>query len=103
MKYLLYCDLDTVDCSESTLENIISQNSNAYLRISDNLWALDVWKEAFAHTYQSVPMYYIEILLDDFLNDNSVCFIQEINRSLHAEHVFPSAAYEFLFDETEDD
>lgn len=100
MKYLFYCDLNTISCSETELENIISENSNAYLRISDNLWALDVYKDAFAQDFQSVPVYYLRVLLFDFLNDDSVCFIQELDSSAWSDYVFPPTASEFLFEDS---
>lgn len=100
MKYLLYCDLNTMHCPKSTLEKLISENSNSYLCVSEELWALDIWEQSFCWEFQDVPEYYIRSLLNKYLDENSKCFILEINRS-HADYNLPGEAIQFLFGKQE--
>ena len=98
MKYLLFCDMNTVQCSPATLEKVISENSNAYLRITDNLWVFDATKISYAFEFQSVPDYYINVLLDNYLVENSICFVFEANDSNSCCN-FPNNVCDFLTDD----
>ena len=98
MKYLLFCDMNTVHCSPDTLEKVISENSRTYLRITDNLWAFDAAKSSYAFEFQSVPDYYINVLLNNYLEENSICFIFEANYSGSCWN-FPNNVCDFLTDD----
>ncbi len=100
MKYLLYCDQNSMHCQESTLEKLISENSTSHLRISADLWALDIYEHSFCWEFQSVPEYYIRSLLSKYLDKNSKCFIHEVNLS-YADYNLPEEAIQFLFGKQE--
>ena len=101
MKYLFYIDLKTVSCDPKTIENLLEENSNSYLKISENLWALNIPKHQFNNVYTSVPTYYLDVLLGDYLEENSICIMQEINEDTKQDYNLPESAIQFLFDEAE--
>lgn len=102
MKYLLYCDLKTIHCRRETLENLIKENSYSYLQISENVWAFDTYEHAFCWEFQGVPEYYIHTLLSKFLDENSICFIHQVDLELrHADYNLPQKALSYLFGSAE--
>lgn len=101
MKYLFYMDLGTVTCDSETVEKILKENSKSFLRISDNLWALDIPKYYLGLSPIPVPNQYFDTLFDEFLNDNSISFMQAIDSNYQAAFVLPDAASNLLFDDAE--
>lgn len=101
MKYLFYMDLGTVTCDSETVEKILKENSKSFLRISDNLWTLDIPKYYLRLSPIPVPNQYFDTLFDEFLNDNSISFMQAIDSNYQAAFVLPDTASNLLFDNAE--
>lgn len=102
MKYILYCDLKTIHCHETTLERLIKENSSSYLQISKDLWAFEIYEHSFCWEFQCVPEYYIRSLLSNYLDENSICFIHEVDPKLHhADYNLPQKARSYLFETVE--
>ena len=97
MKYLLYCDLKTTHCNKSIFDKLLSENSSSHLQISDSIWAFEIYEHAFSWEFQGVPEYFVRTLLAEYLDENSICFIHEVNLS-HADYNLPKAALDYLFD-----
>ncbi len=95
MKYLLYCDMKTLKCTENTINKILKDNSDSYMQISKDLWAFDTYEHSFCWEFQSVTEYFINVLLDEYLSENSICIISDVKTN-HLYYNLPLDAADYL-------
>ena len=100
MKYIFYIDQETVSCYSTTIESLIKDNCNSYLKVNSSLWALDIDKDSFITSFLATEKYYINILFDEYLNDSSICFMLDAD-SEYCNYSLPDSAIQFIYKDVE--
>ena len=95
MYYMLCCDVSTLRCTANDLEQVLSEFSTRYYKVSDSLWLFCAHKDATAQSLVSPNEYVITHLLREYTTPESSLFSFRI-----PEHgcywELPDAAEEFL-------
>lgn len=100
MKYIFYIDQETVSCDSTTIESLVKDNCNSYLKVNSSLWILDIDKDRFITSFLAPENYYIDILFDEYLNDSSICFMLDAD-SEHCNYSLPDNAIQFIYKDAE--
>ena len=92
-KFLLYCDLSTMNCSASDICRELSQFSNDYVQVNSSLWFFK-YSDSSANSPLPKDEYLFYEHFEKFTNENSIIFIE----ILHDEHyyILPDKVHRFL-------
>lgn len=74
MYYMLCCDIGTLRCTADDVEQVLSEFSTRYHKVSDNLWLFCARKNAAIHAWVSPNEYVITHLLRQYTTPESSLF-----------------------------
>lgn len=74
MYYMLCCDIGTLRCTADDVEQVLSEFSTRYCKVSDNLWLFCAHKDAAIHAGVSPNEYVVTHLLRKHTTPESSLF-----------------------------
>lgn len=74
MYYMLCCDIATLRCTADDIEQVLSDFSTRYHKVSDNLWLFCAHKDAAIHVLESPNRYVVTHLLRKYTTPESSLF-----------------------------
>ncbi|MCI8388949.1 MAG: hypothetical protein HFE63_10870 [Clostridiales bacterium] len=94
MVYQMCFNISTFNCSISIIEEKLKHFTADCYKLSENILLFATYKDKTAFSFVSVPEYVINILFDNYINDDGVLIITPLNDSCY--YNLPDEAIEFI-------
>lgn len=78
LKFLLYCDLATMNCKASDIENELSKFASSFVKANDSLWFFK-YPEGFDGSCLPKEEHLFLDYLEKFTDDNSIVYIEKVS------------------------
>jgi len=95
MYYIFCCDISTLRCTATDLEQKIANFSTRYHKLSDSLWFYCVPRDEVCHLFLSPDEYFVTHVIHDYLSPESIVYTCQFpKRNYYFE--LPQDAVDFL-------